>query len=95
MSHIMRQPAAACTGVEPGMDARRAGGRRQIATRLADFRSQDGLIPICSWCRKVRNEAGVWIPVEQNLLEGAGEALTHGVCPECARKHFPRHRLAA
>jgi hypothetical protein len=94
MDGIMNQPAAARAGAQPGADAKRAAARR-IASRLADLRSRNGLVPVCSWCGKVRNGAGAWVPVESALLDGAGLALTHGVCPDCARDLLTgRHEAA-
>lgn len=61
----------------------------------ANRRAPGALIPVCGWCGKVRDEAGSWIPAEQNLPNLAGRILTHGVCPDCARKLFPRRRTAA
>jgi hypothetical protein len=52
---------------------------------LAALRARDGLIHVCGWCRKVRTDEGEWVPAEPALLEGAGPALTHGVCPDCAK----------
>ena len=99
MSHRMSHPAAACTGPKPGGDARRMPTRRPAAAHLAELRSRDGLVPVCSWCRKARTGAGIWTPVEAGLLEGAGVVLTHGVCPDCAQellapKHEPPHEAA-
>ncbi len=69
--------------------------RRRIADRLAALRTRQGLIPVCGWCRKVRDPAGAWGAVEPGVLEGAGTALTHGVCPDCARKLLGRRHEAA
>lgn len=44
------------------------------------------LLPICSWCNRVRSEDGEWQTLEA-YLEGAGHSrVTHGMCPDCARK---------
>lgn len=87
MGTTLSQPAPTPTGnPEPGLGLDFAPLRVRMAARLAGLRSGDGLVPVCSWCRKVRNGAGAWVPVEQGLLEGAGPALTHGVCPDCARE---------
>jgi hypothetical protein len=61
----------------------------------ANRRAPGALIPVCGWCGKVRDEAGSWIPAEQNLPNLTGRILTHGVCPDCAGKLFPRRRTAA
>ncbi|HEY3270423.1 MAG TPA: hypothetical protein VGJ89_04340 [Geothrix sp.] len=95
MNHITSQPAAAWTGAEPGTETTRVAARRRMAARLAHFRSQDGLVPVCSWCRKVRNRVGAWTPVEQVLLDGAGMTLTHGVCPDCAQTLLAKPHDAA
>jgi len=89
MSCTLTQPSAARTGLEPDTDAERAAARRRITARLAGFRTPEGLIPVCSWCRRIRNEAGSWTSVERDLLDGLEMPLTHGVCPECAKTHFP------
>ncbi|WP_257304951.1 hypothetical protein [Geothrix campi] len=57
----------------------------QAAARLAALRARDGLVHVCGWCRKIRTDEGEWVPAEPALLESAGPALTHGVCPDCAR----------
>jgi hypothetical protein len=88
MDGTKHQPAAARAETHPGV-ARRA------TTRLAALRSRDGLVPVCSWCRRVRTTAGAWVAVDQGLLEGAELALTHGVCPDCARDLLAGRRDAA
>lgn len=81
MGCTLSQPTAARTGLDGDRSA-----RQRAATRLAALRTQDGLIPVCSWCRKARNESGHWVAVEPGLLDRAGGSLTHGVCPDCARQ---------
>ena len=63
---------------------------RRLAQHHLEGHAARRVISVCSWCRRVRGEAGSWTPAERGLLEGAGLSLTHGLCPECARKHFPR-----
>jgi hypothetical protein len=67
----------------------------QPAAACAGHRAPGGLVPVCGWCGKVRDQAGAWLPGEPRCLEAAGKVLTHGVCPDCIRKHFPRGRTAA
>ena len=86
----MNGPSNPPAAVRPGQP-RSPRARR----RLAELRSRGGLLPVCSWCKSVRGEAGFWAPAEPGLLEEAGVPLTHGVCPECARNHFPRRGAAA
>lgn len=45
-----------------------------------------GLIPMCAWCKKVRNDDGYWLEVEQYIKENSDSSFTHGICPECRDK---------
>lgn len=90
MGCTLSQPTAASMS----LDGDRAA-RRRVATRLAEVRNQDGLTPVCSWCRKARTESGHWVEVTPGLLERPGTSLTHGVCPDCARQLLEARHDAA
>ena len=45
-----------------------------------------GIIPICSWCKKIRNDTGYWDQLEHYISEHSDADFTHGVCPECYEK---------
>lgn len=47
------------------------------------------LVPMCSYCRKVRDDTEFWQDVEQYLDRYTGMSFSHGVCPDCMREHFP------
>ncbi len=47
-----------------------------------------GLIPICSHCKKIRDDKGYWSQLEQYLNEHSEASFSHGICPECAEKHY-------
>lgn len=68
---------------------------KQFEERLAALRGRGDLLPVCSWCRKVRDEVGRWNPVAPHLLAAVDIPLTHGMCPECAKQFFPNRRDAA
>lgn len=44
------------------------------------------LVPVCSWCRKVRNDEGFWASLEVYIEEQKDARVTHGMCPGCAGK---------
>lgn len=54
----------------------------------------EGLLPICSFCKKIRRpesdpeEQKSWLHLEQYIGERTGSRFSHGVCPECGRKHY-------
>lgn len=52
----------------------------EVALEEVD-RLQD-LLPVCAWCRKVRDDQGLWQGVE-GYLQAKGAKLTHGICPKC------------
>jgi len=47
-----------------------------------------GLIPICAWCKKIRDDKGYWCQVEEYIHKHTKADFTHGVCPECVSKHL-------
>jgi len=49
----------------------------------------EGILPICSFCKKVRNEKGEWVQIESYIKVHSGTEFSHSVCPECAKKHYP------
>ena len=48
-----------------------------------------GLLPICSHCKRIRDEAGTWHQLEMYISRHSDVAFTHGLCPECLRKFYP------
>jgi hypothetical protein len=66
---------------------------RLTAARLLDaqarLRTMATLIPICSHCRKVRDESNQWLTLERLVQAKTGSRFTHGICPECVREHYP------
>ena len=48
-----------------------------------------GLLPMCAWCKKIRNDKGYWQKVETYVQEHSDASFTHGICPECLNKVDP------
>jgi GAF domain-containing protein len=61
----------------------------QLAEALDHIKLMEGLIPICSYCKGIRNDHGYWSTVETFIEEYADVGFTHGVCDSCMRQHFP------
>ncbi|HYQ48189.1 MAG TPA: hypothetical protein VEP69_03910 [Thermodesulfovibrionales bacterium] len=47
----------------------------------------EGLLPICSFCKKIRTEED-WKPIEDYIRKHSEAEFSHGLCEECARKHY-------
>jgi len=60
--------------------------REQLEIALTEIRSLEGLLPICSYCRMIRDGDGTWKGVEQYLGERSGAKFSSGVCPSCEKK---------
>jgi len=58
----------------------------ELQSALAHVRTLRGLIPICAWCKKIRNDQGYWEQLELFIKNHSEADFTHGMCPECARK---------
>jgi PAS domain-containing protein len=67
---------------------------RELEEAAADIRRLEDLLPICSYCRRVRNDENYWQQLESYLIAHAGTRFSHGVCPECYEK-FVKPELAA
>lgn len=76
-------------GLEEMVDARTAELREaneQLQEALQNIRTLSGLVPICAWCKKIRNDKGYWDHLEK-FIEAHSEArFTHGICPECRKQ---------
>jgi hypothetical protein len=42
----------------------------------------DGLLPICAWCKKIRDDKGYWNHLESYIAGRSGAEFTHGICPD-------------
>jgi GAF domain-containing protein len=66
---------------------------RQVSTHLADaldhVKTLQGLLPICAWCKRIRDDEGYWSQVEAYFHKVTGADFTHGICPECLQKVLP------
>jgi DNA-binding response OmpR family regulator len=70
--------------------------RLAVAERIlkytAEIRYLQEMIPICVYCRKVRDEQDYWEQVETYIQKETGSRFSHGACPECYEKELERFR---
>lgn len=64
--------------------------RTATQTRLLarEARVLSGLLPICSFCKKIRDQNGGWRPLELYISEHSEALLSHSLCPECTKAHY-------
>jgi phosphoserine phosphatase RsbU/P len=56
---------------------------RELEDALAQVKHLQGLLPICSYCKKVRDDKNYWQQVEAYIAERADVKFSHGTCPDC------------
>ena len=68
--------------------ARREALLAELRESLAQVKYLSGLIPICSSCKKIRNNKGVWESVEHYVAEHSDAKFSHGICPDCGSRLY-------
>ena len=61
----------------------------KLQTALQEVKSLRGIIPICSKCKKVRDDEGYWQQVEKYIQDRSEAEFSHGICHQCAKKLYP------
>ena len=61
---------------------------RDLETALSRIKTLQGLVPICCYCKKVRNDKNYWEQLETYLSQHSGVEISHGICPDCLEKHI-------
>ena len=67
---------------------KRNGDLQQAMTQLREL---NGIIPICSACKKIRDDEGFWHQVESYIETHSHVEFTHGICPECTKMLYPEY----
>jgi len=75
--------------------ARVLESHRELERRVTELQEERekvrvlrGLIPICSHCRRIRDDKGYWNQLEEYIRERSDAEFSHGICPECAKKYY-------
>lgn len=66
--------------------------RQRVKEFFKSPSGQPGFLPICSSCKKIRNGKNQWQALEIFFLENLNIRFTHGICPDCTPKFFPRDK---
>jgi hypothetical protein len=67
--------------------------REELIAELQDavtkIKTLGGLLPICSNCKKIRDDKGYWKQIESYIRDHSEAEFTHSICPKCAKKFYP------
>lgn len=61
----------------------------ELETAALEIRRLQGILPICSGCKKIRDDAGYWHQVEIYIRDRSDVQFSHGICPQCAEILYP------
>jgi len=61
----------------------------ELQQAMSEVKTLSGLLPICSSCKKIRNDEGYWEGIEKFISERSEAEFSHGICPNCRKKLFP------
>jgi HAMP domain-containing protein len=63
----------------------------QLQESLSKVKVLSGMLPICSSCKKIRDDKGYWSQIESYIRDHSDAEFSHGICPDCAKKLYPEY----
>ena len=63
----------------------------ELKKALGQLKILSGFLPICSVCKKIRNEVGGWVQIEEFIREHSEAEFSHGLCPACSQKYYAEY----
>lgn len=71
------------------MQAEREKLIEHLQEALKEIKALRGILPLCSFCKRVRDDRGYWEQVDVYLQKYSLVDISHSICPKCVEKHFP------
>ena len=65
----------------------------ELQKALNEIKTLRGILPICSYCKKIRDDKGYWNQIEKYISDHSEAGFSHGICPECAKKMYPDYYI--
>jgi hypothetical protein len=62
---------------------------KELQNSLEEIKTLRGILPICTNCKKIRDDKGYWHQLEMYFREHSQTDFSHGICPECMKKLYP------
>jgi ligand-binding sensor domain-containing protein len=59
---------------------------KRVQEAIGELKVLSGLLPICAWCKKIRDDGGYWSQIEAYLSAHTDARFTHGICPGCRKR---------
>ena len=65
----------------------------ELNSAIAEIKTLQGILPVCSYCKNIRDDQGSWSRIEAYISKHSDAQFSHGVCPDCMKEHHPKtHR---
>lgn len=64
---------------------------RDLQAALDQIKTLHGILPICSYCKQIRNDHGAWQRLEEYIQHHSEAEFSHSICPKCAQSHYPEY----
>ncbi|MDY0132577.1 MAG: DUF3365 domain-containing protein [Desulforegulaceae bacterium] len=61
---------------------------KELQEAWSEVKTLSGLLPICSFCKKIRDDKGYWNSIESYIHKHSEAKFSHGICQECIKKHY-------
>ncbi|MDD2466419.1 MAG: PAS domain S-box protein [Desulfobulbus sp.] len=70
-------------------EADRESAIKKLEKALSEIKTLRGILPLCLFCKKIRDDKGYWEQVDVYINKYSEADISHGICPECLKKHYP------
>jgi uncharacterized PurR-regulated membrane protein YhhQ (DUF165 family) len=94
VAEIETELTAAQQEIERRKEAERQRDKviEELKGALNEVKTLRGLLPICSYCKKIRDDNGYWNQIEAYIQKHSDAEFSHGICPECVQEYHPRYK---
>ncbi len=90
-SYLEAMNAGADDVITKPFDSEQLAARLRVAERILgmqhEIRQLHAILPICSYCRRIRQDDDTWVSIEKHIKQKTDTAFSHGICPECYESH--------
>jgi hypothetical protein len=62
---------------------------RELQRALDEIKALHGILPICMFCKRIRDDVGSWHQLEKFIADRSDAKFSHGLCDECSKEHWP------
>ncbi|HTY11170.1 MAG TPA: response regulator [Bacteroidota bacterium] len=90
-SYLEAMKAGADDVLTKPFDSEQLAARLQVAERILnmqhEIRQLQSILPICSYCRRIRQDDDTWVSIEKHIKQKTDTSFSHGICPDCYHSH--------